>query len=60
MALTILIVDIGNKEYLALRNNFAETKKFLITKIDCSIKKLSISFRFYQMFNLSEAYDNRH
>ena len=36
MVLIVLIVKIGNKEHLALRNNFAVTKKSLITKFDCS------------------------
>ena len=29
-----------DKEHLALRNNFRVTKKFLITKFDCSIHAL--------------------
>ena len=28
-------VKLGNKELLALRNNFRATKKFLIAKFDC-------------------------
>jgi hypothetical protein len=40
MVLKVLII--GNKEHLALRNNFAVTKKFLITMFDCTIFRKNI------------------
>ena len=37
----VLWLNVFDKEHLALRDNFAITKKFLITKFDC-ITQLSV------------------
>ena len=49
----VLWFNVCNKELLALRNNFRVTKKFLIAKFDCIIRK---NFLFYFQLSFYDIY----